>query len=144
MKNYIIISAAIMLVVAVGCKKHHTLPRVPSPNWAVEDIGQYPVSMTAVVQVPASLQSHLRDGDKMAAFVGDECRGIGTWVHSGGVSAFFILIHGTPAEQARISFKYYYSWKSNMYETEPFLDFVVDGGYGSVDAPQILDLRPEK
>ncbi|HVX00415.1 MAG TPA: hypothetical protein VHA52_08280, partial [Candidatus Babeliaceae bacterium] len=66
------------------------------------------------------------------------------WVHNGTISAFFILIHGTAAEQSKISFKYYTSWKSNLYQTDAFLDFSVDGNYGTADGPQVLDLKAVK
>lgn len=144
MKKTGITIIAILLMGTLGCKKHHTLPRVPSPVWTVDNSGKYPVSMTAVVQVPEDLRTYLQETDKIGAFVGDECRGTGTWIHTGNVSAFFILIHGTSSEKSKIRFKYYFSWKSNLYETAPFLDFTVDGNFGSVDAPQILDLKPRK
>lgn len=144
MKKYGFILLALLLAFVAGCKKHHTLPKVPSPAWTVDNIDQYPVSMTAVVQVPENLRPYIQKTDKIAAFVGDECRGTGTWIKAGSVSAFFILIHGTASEQSKISFKYYFSWKSNMYETDALLDFTVDGSYGSVDAPEILDLKPAK
>lgn len=143
-RKYIMLLSVILLIGMTGCKKHHTLPRVPSPTWTVDNTGKYPVSMTAVVQVPEDLRTYLQESDKIGAFVGDECRGTGTWIHTGNVSAFFILIHGTSSEQSKIRFKYYFSWKSNLYETAPFLDFTVDGNFGSVDAPQILDLKPRK
>lgn len=141
-KKGLIILAAFVLFAMTGCKKHHTLPKVPSPDWSVADAGKYPVSMTAVVQVPPDLQAYVRETDKIGAFAGDECRGTGVWVHTGSVSAFFILIHGAPSDESKISFKYFFSRKSNMYETAPFLDFTVDGDYGSVDAPRILEMKP--
>lgn len=133
-----------LFISMAGCKKKHTQPRVPSPAWTVDNTGKYPVSMTAVVQVPENLRTYLQETDKMGAFIDGECRGTGVWVHSGSVSAFFVQIHGTASEQSKISFKYYFSWRSNMYVTNAFLDFVVDGEYGSVDAPQVLDLVPGK
>lgn len=144
MKKHLLIIVAALLFCTVGCKKHHTLPKVPAPSWTVDNTGKYPMSMTAVVQVPENLRTYIQESDKIGAFVGDECRGTGTWVHTGSVSAFFILIHGSSAEQSKIRFKYYFSWKSNLYETAPFLDFKIDDNYGSVDAPQILELKPAK
>lgn len=143
-KSGIILFIALLLMGTAGCKKRHALPKVPPPNWKIDASGKYPVSMTAVVQVPEPLQAYLRESDKIGAFVGDECRGTGQWIHTGSVSAFFILIHGTSSEKSKIRFKYYHSRKSVLYETSPFLDFTVDGNFGSVDAPQILDLKPVK
>lgn len=143
-KYYIVIGCVILLACAMSCKKSHRLPKVPSPNWTVEDMGKYPASMTAVVQVPESLQKHIQNDDKIAAFIGEECRGTGALVTTGSVSAFFILIHGTSSEQSKISFKYYTAGRSNMYETAATLDFTVDGNYGTADVPEILDLKPVK
>lgn len=127
-----------------ACKKHHTPPRFPSPDWQVDATGKYPLTMTAVVQVPPNLQPYVLKGDKLGAFMGSECRGVGTLITADSKMMFFVLIHGTAAEQGKISFKYYYSWKSYMYETEPMLDFTVDGNYGTVDYPKVLDLKEAK
>lgn len=142
MKSYItIIVLIIFLSTAMGCKKKHHAARVPAPGWEVVNTTAYPMSMTAVVQVPEGIRSYIQDKDEIAAFVGDECRGTGTWVHQGSVSAFFILIHGKASEQSKISFRYWNAYKSNIYTTAAFLDFTTDGTYGAADAPQILDLK---
>jgi len=145
MKNYIItILLVILLLSLAACKKHHTRPKIPAPTWTVDDSGKYPASMTAVVQVPKNLQPHIQPSDKIGAFVGDECRGTGTLVKVRDASVFFVLIHGVASEQAKISFRYYRSSKSYLYATEPFLDFIQDGNYGTADGPKILDLSPVK
>ncbi len=126
-----------------GCKKKdHPLPKVPAPSWAVTQMAQYTVTMTVVVQVPEPLLPHIRKADELAAFIGGECRGTGTLVQQGEVSAFFILIHGTAAEKGMIQFKYYSALKSHLYSTEAFLRFTADGNYGTADVPMVLDLVP--
>lgn len=143
MKKYFsIITIILFLILISSCKKHHSLPKVPSPTWTVDNTGKYPASMTAVVQIPEALRKHIQGNDKIAAFIGEECRGTGTLINTGSVSAFFILIHGTASEQSKISFKYYAAGKSNMYETAATLNFTVDGNYGTADGPEILDLIP--
>lgn len=42
-----------------------------------EESGKYPETMTAVVSLPEALPFERRDKDILAAFVGDECRGVG-------------------------------------------------------------------
>jgi len=98
--------------------------------------------MTIVVQLPDNIRTYEQEADQIGAFIGDECRGTGTLVTTGNGSTFFILIHGTASEQGRLSFKYYSSMKMHMYATSPFLDFMADGSYGSVDNPRVLTLDP--
>lgn len=143
MKKYLILLAGLAFLAAgMSCKKKHDIPRVPAPSWTVDNTGKYPVSMTAVVQVPENLRTYIQQQDQIAAFVGEECRGTGQLIQVGSVSAFFIMIHGTASEQSKISFKYWHAWRSNLYSTDPFLDFTVDGTYGTADAPIILQLKP--
>lgn len=143
MKKYLIVILCIILGYGIGgCKKHHSRPKVPAPTWTVDQTGQYPASMTAVVRVPDNLQENVQKADQIGAFIGDECRGKGQLVVAGENKLFFILIHGTASEQSRISFKYYSSLKSYLYQTDVFLDFTVDGNFGTADNPIILGLQP--
>ena len=100
--------------------------------------------MTAVVRVPPGITPDISETDKIGAFSGDECRGLGTLVGTGPTSVFFILIHGIASEQSKISFKYYSSQNSHIYSTNAFLDFIVDGNYGTVDHPEVLDMKQVK
>lgn len=145
MNHYLTLLACVLVLAGTaGCKKHHNLPKVSQPAWQVDNTGKYPVSMTAVVQVPEKLLPYIQDDDRMGAFVGEECRGVGQLVRTGTVSGFFVLIHGTPSEESKISFRYWNAWRSNMYTTTAFLDFTVDGIYGSADNPAVLALDPVK
>lgn len=138
-----ILLGGITVLSLAGCKKHHdTLPKTPPPVWTIDTSGKYSASMTAVVQVSENLRPYIQQSDQIAAFIDGECRGTGTLIESAGVSAFFILIHGTASEQKKISFQYYASWKSHLYSTPAFLAFTVDGTYGSVDVPGVLSLDP--
>lgn len=137
-----ILLGCITLLGLGSCKKHETLPKTPPPVWTTDASGKYFASMTAVVQVSEKLRPYVKPSDQIGAFIDGECRGTGTLVESGGVSAFFILIHGTASEQKKISFQYYSSWKSHLYSTPPFLPFTVDGTYGTVDVPGVLSLDP--
>ena len=147
MKNYI--SVILLLLVITGfcsCKKHDgtdSMPEVPAPDWTVDTTGKYPLSMTVVVQVPPGITPDISEADKIGAFSGDECRGVGTLIETGTTSVFFIMIHGTATEQNKISFKYYSSQNAHVYSTNAFLDFIVDGNYGTVDDPEVLDMKQE-
>lgn len=140
MKKWIGLAVLATLLLA-ACGKDDTAPRVPPPSWQMDQSG-YPVSMSAVVQLAPELARHLNPSDQIGAFVGEQCRGTGTLVAVDTTEVFFLLIHGTPAEQAKIQFRYYSAWGAHLYETAPFLPFQVDGHYGTVDAPGQLDLKP--
>lgn len=146
MKRYFIrLCTMVLLFGLLGCKKKdHALPKVPAPSWAVEQIAQYPATMTAVVQVPERLLQDIQKEDQLAAFIDGACRGTGTLVQKGEVSAFFVLIYGTASEKKRVRFKYYSALKSHLYATDAFLSFAADGNYGTADVPMILDLAPAK
>lgn len=148
MKKYIsVITLLLILIGYSSCGKHDgidSIPQVAAPDWTVDTTGKYPLSMTAVVQVPSDTRADISEADKIGAFSGDECRGLGTLIGTGPTSVFFIMIHGTAAEQSKISFKYYSSQKSYLYSTDAFLDFNIDGNYGTIDGPEVLDVKPVK
>lgn len=145
MKKHIsIIALLFTITVFSGCKKKHVIPVVPAPHWTVTAPGKFPASMTAVVQVPESLAPYVQSTDEMAAFSNGECRGTGVLVKGKSVLAFFVLIHGVDSVQDNISFEYYNAWYEHLYKTNDFLLFTADGNYGTVDSPEVLDLKPVK
>ncbi|MEO9003945.1 MAG: hypothetical protein ABI288_04375 [Ginsengibacter sp.] len=148
MKKYILVIILLLILTGFGsCKKHNdtdSLTQVPAPDWTMDTTGKYPLSMTAVVQVSPDITPDVSETDKIGAFSGDECRGIGTLVGTGNTSVFFILIHGIASEQSKISFKYYSSQSPHIYRTNAFLDFIVDGNYGTVDNPEVPDMKQVK
>lgn len=146
-KYVVIIGLFFVFCLLEGCsKKDNTMsyPTFSSPDWIIDASGKYPVSMTAVVSLPDNLRSSLQSGDKLGAFVNDECRGLGVIVNVNNTSVFYVLVHGTAAEQSRIMFKYYNVKTSYMYMTSDFLTFTVDENYGTADSPQVLDLQQIK
>lgn len=50
----------------------------------------------------------------------------------------------TASENSQISFSYWNAWRSVMYQTDAFLNFQVDGNYGTADGPEVLDLQYAK
>jgi len=148
MKKYISVIALLLLLVGFSsCKKQGGTEEKappPAPDWTVDSTGKYPLSMTAVVQLPPGIIANISETDKIGAFLGNECRGLGSFIRTGPTSVFFIMIHGTDAEQSKISFKYHSSQNSNLYSTTSFLNFTVDGNYGTIVAPKVLDLEQVK
>ncbi|GAA4306083.1 hypothetical protein [Compostibacter hankyongensis] len=145
MNKYIL--SAVLLLFAAGtysCKKHKNPPKVPPPQWKVDTSGKYPASMTAVVRIPDYLMQHGQPGDQLGAFINGECRGIGKLIKLDAGDVYFVLIIGEAAEQDKVSFSYYSAYSSYMYGTSPFLDFTMDGNYGTADHPEKLALTPGK
>ena len=135
--SYLAICAlAIVCVCFTGCKKEDPLPQQPRPVWSVNHSIYTESSMTAIVVLPDNLQPYAQDDDIVAAFVGDECRGIGELIDG----AFFVLIKGAPEEYSGISFKYYSARNKYLYATTPELIFEPDTSFGTVDEPEVLAL----
>ena len=130
----------VMLSVVCGCftacKKEEPLPERPRPVWGVKQGIYTESSMTAVVILPKNLQAYAQDDDMLAAFAGNECRGIGELIDG----AYYILIKGAPDEYTGISFQYYSARNKYLYTTASDLAFKPDARFGSVDEPEVLAL----
>ncbi|HSU52078.1 MAG TPA: hypothetical protein VLJ41_15835 [Segetibacter sp.] len=148
MKTFLWVISVILSVVTLGCSKNSdivpedVLTKFPPPAWKTDETGKYPFSMTAVVTIPSKLSANMDDGDKLAAFVNDECRGEGVAVKVNSTNVFFVLIHGLADEHGQVIFKYYSAKSSYLYKTGPVLNFLVDDVYGTAQNPKILDLNP--
>jgi hypothetical protein len=118
--------------------------KFPPPKWKADETGRYPASMTAVVVLPALLQTAITEEDQLAAFIGGECRGEGARVRVGSTDMYFVLIRGLADEQSPVTFKYYNAKSSFLYQTGPVVNFLIDGVYGTAESPKVLDLSPVK
>jgi len=143
-----ITSALYIFLIAstLGCsKKSDDLPeqaatKFPVPTWKEDDTGKYPATMTAVFALPVTLADGSTENDKLAAFVDDECRGVGTIVEVNSQKLFFVLIQGLPEETKNINIRYYSNKTSYMYESKSALTFLADGVFGTAENPKILEL----
>ena len=139
MKKYrqIILLCTLFAFVTTACKKEEELPTKPAPQWAVDANSGYYVTMTAVVKIPENLSPYADKNDQLAAFIGNECRGIG--VAKNGL--FLVPIKGSPEEQGAIHFSYYSARNKYLYKTNSIGTFEVDKMYGTVDNPIKLSLE---
>jgi hypothetical protein len=139
-----------LLAVTLGCSKNspeikeEIATKFPVPNWKTDDTGKYPATMTAVFTLPATLAGNLMENDKLAAFVNDECRGVGVIVENNSLKLFFVLIQGLPEETNKIIIRYYSNKTSYLYESQPALTFLADGIHGTAENPKILELTQLK
>jgi hypothetical protein len=139
-----------LLLAGLGCGKESADPpkeittKFPPPAWKANDTGKYPATMTAVVTLPSPLATDALENDNLAAFIGDECRGVGVVIDVNSQKLFFVLIQGMPDESNKITFKYYSIKTSFMYESRTSLNFLVDDVYGTAGNPKTIDLEQLK
>ena len=77
---------------------------------------------------------------EVAAFVGDECRGIGTVISQGGNTVCQLLVYSNDADGEKLSFKAYD--KTTLEEKELYgnmVQFSADGITGMPSTPYLLD-----
>lgn len=107
-----------------------------------EESGKYPETMTAVVSLPEALPFERRDKDILAAFVGDECRGVGEQVDATGKIVYQFEIRGKKDETASVYFMYYSMQSSGVYKAAESFPFVDEGVQGTLDVPFPVTLQP--
>jgi hypothetical protein len=135
-----------LIAATIGCSKNpiETIEEVatkfPVPTWKADDTGKYPATMTAVFNLPVTLAGSSTENDKLAAFVNDECRGVGVIVEVNNLNLFFVLIQGLPEETNKVTIRYYSDKTSYMYESQSALTFFADDIYGTAENPKILNL----
>ena len=124
-----------MMLLAAGCDKEE-YPTYDKPGWVVAFNGDYNASMTAVVCLPGNLAPDAAPDDELAAFIGDECRGVGQQVDG----LWYVMLKGTPDEQGTVSIRYYSAANRYLYRTAEGFEFEADGVYGTADNPVTLPL----
>lgn len=126
----------IIIICLTGCKREEVLPIYPAPNWKITPSNEYSVNMTAAVTLPNNLKPYMNSGDELAAFIGNDCRGVGAIIQD---SIFLISIQGTTNEQSKVRFKYYSTKNKYLYETDGYLTFESNTSYGTIDKPMVLN-----
>ena len=140
----------LLMLAALGCSKSPVEikpaepTKFPEPNWKADETGKYPATMTAVFNLPVTLTGSVQENDKLAAFVNDECRGVGIIIKFNNQHLFFVLIQGLPEETSSINIKYYSNKTSYMYQSQAALTFLADGNYGTAEDPKIVALSQLK
>jgi hypothetical protein len=92
--------------------------------------------MTAIVILPPNLAQNAQDDDQLAAFTGEECRGIGGKVGD----LYFVSIQATQEEDFTVRFGYYSASNKYLYTTGNLFPFEMNGNVGSDDEPEVLQL----
>ncbi len=140
-----VIFAIYFSLIVFGCSKEKdSFTTYPVPDgWTVQALETYPNSFTAIVNLPDNLNVYAQDEDLVAAFIDDECRGVGNLVKSddGIWRVYIITVRGSATENRDIVFRYYSTLNSYLYQALTPISFEIDGTYGTFDAPITLDLE---
>lgn len=109
-----------------------------NPGWtAVKATGDYAYTMTVTFELPTVLKLEATADDMVAAFVGEECRGVANL--SDGV--FLMDVIGTGAETSPVIFRYWNAANHYMYEYLNTIPFTSDFIYGVVDEPKMFSCK---
>ena len=139
-----------MVATILGCSKNpvnapvEVATKFPEPTWIADNNGKYQATMTAVVALPVALAAGSLENDKLAAFVNDECRGVGVMVKVNNQNLYFVLIRGLPEETSNITIRYYSSTTAYMYESKSAFAYLIDAVYGTAENSKILALTQLK
>lgn len=98
--------------------------------------GKYPFQMTAHVALPEHLAAYADAQDELAAFAGDECRGVAEWTGAGRCR---LTIIGN-ADPADIHLRYYSSRNAYLYQTDTLFPFQAGTDIGTESEPIVLNL----
>ncbi|MDR0873579.1 MAG: hypothetical protein LBN27_08995 [Prevotellaceae bacterium] len=120
-------------------KKEETYTRFDSPIWVVDSEVNFNgyVNMAAIVVLPDNIVGSAQEDDKLAAFAGEEVRGVATLIDG----KYYITIVGTPEDNSPIHFEYYSARNRYMYKTAELFPFEADTWFGTVDTPEKLPLN---
>jgi hypothetical protein len=121
------------------------LPREPNgiqpiafEGWSVDPTQyQYNMTMTGIVQnTGANISDSL---DVVAAFVGDECRGVAQAIRVDGLNKyfFFMLAYSNVSAGEQLEFRFMDASANTKYALEEHLTFQQDGNFGDVFAPYV-------
>jgi len=88
----------------------------------------------------ASLNYNTSIGDNIAAFVGDECRGLAELVETPTGKRFFLQIWSNQTTGEIIELKYFNSFEKRIYQIEEKFGFTSNMGNGIIENPVILSI----
>ena len=122
------------LAMIAGCQEEEVIPTHSKPGWTAIDDPDHDVTMTVIMTLPDHLAGNTSDGDEMAAFIGDQCRGTANRV--GGL--YYIMVSGMESEAGDVYFRYYCANTGYMYRSATSLPFNANATEGTADEPLSL------
>jgi len=108
------------------------------PNWSVNP-ADYAYSMTVTGAINIGGMESVDQNDIIAAFVGDDCRGVIKPTYNSSVDRYivYLLIYSN-LTQEEITFKIYDASADEIREVTKTMDFTVNGIEGQIDIPYIF------
>lgn len=103
--------------------------------------GYHPLRMKAVFKINYNSLKPINDDDKLAAFVNEECRGKGKFIERNGKKIVELDINGSLVTKEKVSIRYYNASLKYQYESVKTFDFVPGGSFGSIEAPELVELK---
>lgn len=107
------------------------------PDWSVSS-SQYSYNMTITGAINLNFEESTDTDDLIAAFVGDECRGVASPVYRSAVDRYlcYLMVYSNSASET-LTFKVYDASADEIREIEKTLEFQVNGSIGILEAPYI-------
>ena len=131
--QFLPLATCALLLLAAGCKPKEEpvdpqkalYGNVPRPEWVAPEDYDYTSSMTAVISMDSLVTS---SEDVLAAFIGEECRGIATYD-----SGLFYLYIAGPGET--VTLRYWSAQYTNLFVAADAFPYVNDAQQGSYNTP---------
>lgn len=114
----------------------------PEPEWEMPESGIYQFSMTGIMKLSDFLEGYADETDEVSAFIGNECRGVGTLTETDGRKVYQFEIRGKKGENAPVYFMYYSLQTSGIYKASESFPFADEGVKGSEEEPFTISLQP--
>jgi hypothetical protein len=112
-----------------------------APQWTAPDNNEYPVSMTAILRLTPFLEKDVSAGDLIAAFIGNECRGVSSIVDVKGVSLFFLYVKAKDTEARNVQLRYYSKANGKIYVAPTQVAYETNKVYGTATNPEYPDFE---
>ncbi|GAB4279878.1 MAG: hypothetical protein Kow0068_03950 [Marinilabiliales bacterium] len=127
MKRTILVSLIFLSVISLKSQ----------PNWTVNP-SQYSYNMTVTAVVNLNYQEEL-DTNLLAAFVGNECRGVCQAVYKNEINryVFYLMIYSNTINEI-VSFKVYDVSSDQIVDIPKTVNFEINAIVGSLEAPYII------
>lgn len=101
----------------------------------------HPLKMKGVFELKNQLVKKNGETDVLAAFVNDECRGIGKFIENNGKELFEIEICGSLSKTEKFKLKYYNTALKYQFESVKTIDFSAGNFMGTKDFPVIIEMN---
>ena len=134
LKMIVMLPLLAALAMMAGCQEEEVIPTHSKPGWAAIDNPDHDVTMTVIMTLPDHLAGNTSDGDEIAAFIGDQCRGTANRVGN----LYYVMVDGTENEAGDVYFRYYCANTGYMYRSATAVPFKANANEGTPDEPLSL------